>query len=188
MVRAGDDNDESTPFYRKSSFHAALALALFTAILSVILPRMFGAANGNGDQNNPEASAPGKVIDFTSSVGSLSTRDFVFTVLAVSCGKSRLSGRTSVRPKRGHFCIVTVNVANISGRELRVVPEATLFVGSDEYLMFVGSESSLYGEKVFPRTGLQGFLVFELPIGAQPTKLVLKDDSGMSATFVLVPK
>ncbi|TKJ28391.1 DUF4352 domain-containing protein [Blastococcus sp. CCUG 61487] len=173
----------SRPFYKKKRF---ILLALVALIVIIVI------ATSGGSDDSASSGGNGSGDGGSSSGGSAAeaglnepVRDgkFEFTVNGVDCSKTTLGTGPISTQANGTFCLVSVRVENI-GNEAQTL-DSTSQVAYDaqgskystdtEAAFYLDNAGSALFEQLNPGTGVDGTLVYDVPVGTTLTKLELHD-------------
>lgn len=132
-----------------------------------------------------EADKPKKEADKPKTTGlNTPVRDgkFEFTVTKVVTGKKTVGSQYLQEKAQGQFVLVTVKVANI-GDETRALSDSDQKMFDDKRRSFEANSmagmsldnNQVFYENINPGNSVTGVLVYDMPVGAVPTKMELHD-------------
>ncbi len=191
------------PWFKKKRFAIPLAL-----LLLVIIGSQLG---GQGDGETPAAevtaqsdATSGQVADAASAGGAAATmgtpvRDgkFEFTVSKMTCGVSKVGNEYLNETAQGQFCIVDLTAKNIGDEPQTFMSDnQEAFIGEVKYssssaaAIYYASEQGRSGgdwiKEINPGNQLRGSLVFDVPKGKKPERLMLHDSAFSGGVAVAV--
>ena len=116
---------------------------------------------------------------------------FRFTVTSVSCGHDTV-GTIVTRQAQGQYCIVDLSVTNIGTKGQLLLDSVQKAIGSDGAVygpdstagVIASSGTSTWVNVVNPGNSVTGKIVFDIPDGAQLTKLELHDSAFSTGTTI----
>ncbi len=159
-------------------------------ILGIIVIAVIGSVAGGGsDTGDPvrnNASDSGGSSDDAETTGigsSASDGEFTFTVNSFKCGEQSLGNNQFTRTKaQGEFCIAKVTVEN-TGKVSQLMDGSNqyLFIGDKKYsadsdAIFADKRAeAFFVEEINPGLSVDGIIVWDVPKGSQPDRLMLHD-------------
>jgi hypothetical protein len=159
-------------------------------ILGIIVIAVIGSVAGGGSdtgdpvRNNTSDSGGSSDDAETTGIGSsASDGEFTFTVNSFECGEQSLGNNQFTRTKaQGEFCIAKVTVEN-TGKESQLMDGSNqyLFIGDKKYsadsdAIFADKRAeAFFVEEINPGLSVDGIIVWDVPKGSQPDRLMLHD-------------
>jgi hypothetical protein len=148
-------------------------------ILAVIILASAAACSTPSDDSAPKASSKVAGLNQPARDGK-----FEFTVKKVDCGKTSIGSQYLNKKAQGQFCLVSVTVKNI-GKEPQSLfgdnqylfdSQNRKFSADTEAAIYLEDSKSLY-EEINPGNSLNGVIIYDIPKGASPKKIVLHDSA-----------
>lgn len=133
-------------------------------------------AGGSKDEDEPETAKIGEP-----------SRDgkFEFTVKSSECGITEIGTDMLGAKAQGQFCLVTINVKNISKKpqildgssQKAYTADGTEYSTDTEAGLYANLEQNTFFEEINPGNQVTGMFVFDVPKDVKLTKLELHDSA-----------
>ena len=184
----------SRPWFKKKRFVIPLGLL----ILVVLVPALAGGGNdtdtpdGGSTAATDEPQSPEQSDEPQSDEAEVTgigtpARDgkFEFTVNGFRCGETTVGEEFFQEEAQGQFCLLDVRVQNIGDRrqflsaddQKLLDAQGTQYSPSSEATFALDPEGSTLFEDINPGNAVEGTIVFDVPQGAQITRVELHDSA-----------
>ncbi|MEN9992835.1 MAG: hypothetical protein RLY83_405 [Actinomycetota bacterium] len=180
------------PWFKKKRFIVPIALVL---IIGISNAANGGKSSGSTDTGSNTNTSTTEEKPATPGIGDAAVDGkFSFVVTAVKCGIKSVGSKYLNKKAQGQFCQVSLTVENV-GKEPQTMfaDNQKLFDGEDREfspdtsaMIYMKDGSDAWVKEVNPGNTLKGSLLFDLPAGAEPSKIELHDDvfsSGVTVTL-----
>lgn len=179
------------PWYKKKRF---LLPAALVALIVIIASTSGGGADDAGSTAGEPATADSGVAESEVAAGEVAASEvaagigapvrdgkFEFVVNGVECGSTSVGDEYFGKQAQGQFCMLDVTVTNIGDEAQYFSGENVVLYNAEGQQYSADTEASIYldsssvFEEINPGNTLTGTVVFDIPAGAAPAEVELKD-------------
>jgi hypothetical protein len=169
------------PWFKKKRFIAPIALVVIIGLSTAANGGKSPGSTDNGSNTNNTEEQPAMP-----GVGDAAVDGkFSFTVKSVKCGIKSVGTKYLNKKPQGQFCKLSLDIENVGDEPQTMFADNQKLLDAEDRefspdtsaMIYMGDDANTWLEEINPGNTLEGFLLFDIPADAAPSKIELHDSA-----------